>query len=582
MRKIPVLPLLLLAVLTFQGNYTSSKLSNSMLGVLGKMSDKDSLICWVFFTDKGPATEALLAKPENVVSKRSIERRMKYLPQDRILDASDLPVFQGYIDQLEALGTKVKGKSKWLNSVSLKVAKTDIKKIESLHFVKNLDLVSRFSKRYQSEVPTEAQNNQKSLRVPDMIYDLDYGPSLTQNQMMQVPALHNLGITGTGVMVGVFDAGFNRLDHEAFAQLDIHATWDFVNGDPGVGDSLDMGEGSHGTNVLSAIAGYKPGSLIGPAYGATFLLAKTENTDSETPVEEDNWIAAMEWADSIGVDIVTSSLGYLEYDPPFQSYTWQNMDGNTARITVAADLAVGKGIAVFVSAGNEGMNATHNTLGAPADGDSVVSVGATDNSGSRAYFSSVGPTSDGRIKPDIMAMGQGVRVASYWTANGYGLASGTSFSCPLAAGVAALVLSQRSWITPMQLAEALKSTASNSLSPNREYGWGMINGLAALNSIPVSGIHDEVSLPSGLRIIGNYPNPFNPSTKVDFEIPSSSVVKFDLYNAAGEKVMTLSEQQYSAGRHSFDLSTGSINSGVYFLKISTEKGSGVIKVILAR
>lgn len=582
MRKILILPLLLIALVSFQGNYTSSKLSRSMESVMGRMSDKDSVTCWAFFTDKGPSTEALLTTPEKFVAKRSIERRKKYLPQDRLFDASDLPVYQGYIDAIESMGIKVKGKSKWLNSASMKVAKSDIKKLESLPFVATLDLVTRFSKRYKGEGPEEPQSDLKMLKGTKVLYDLDYGPSLTQNQMMQVPALHNLGITGAGVMVGVFDAGFNRLDHEAFANLDIHATWDFVNGDPGVGDSLDMGEGSHGTHVLSAIAGYKPGSLIGPAYGAKYILAKTENTESETPVEEDNWIAAIEWADSIGVDLVTSSLGYLEYDPPFQSYTWQNMDGNTARITIAADLAVGKGIAVFVSAGNEGLDATHNTLGAPADGDSVVSVGAVDNSGTRAYFSSVGPTSDGRIKPDIMAMGQGVRVASFWTTTGYGISSGTSFSCPLAAGVAALILSQRPSITPMQLAAALKSTASRANNPDREYGWGIINGLAALNSIPATGIEDQASVPTGLRILGNYPNPFNPSTKVDFELPSASLVKFDLYNAAGERVMTLSEQQFPAGTHSFDLSVGAINSGVYFLKITSEKGTGVVKVVLAR
>ncbi len=582
MKKILSLPLLLVALIIFAGSHSSSKLSRSMESVMGRMSDKDSVICWVFFTDKGPASESLLASPEKILSNRSIERRKKYLPPGQIIDSSDLPVFQGYIDAIEALGISIKGKSKWLNSVSMKVAKTDIKRLESLPFVSSLDLVTRYSKRYKAATPTGNEDNLMGMKGSKVLFDFDYGPSLTQNQMVKVPELHNLRVTGTGVMVGVFDAGFNRLDHEAFVGLDIHATWDFVNGDPGVGDSLDMGEGSHGTNVLSAIAGYKPGKLIGPAFGATYLLAKTENTDSETPVEEDNWIAAIEWADSIGVDLVTSSLGYLEFDPPFQSYTWQTMDGNTARITIAADLAVGKGIAVFVSAGNEGLDATHNTLGAPADGDSVVSVGAVDNSGSRAYFSSVGLTTDGRIKPDIMAMGQGVRVASSWTTTGYGTSSGTSFSCPIAAGVAALVLSQRPWITPVELANALRSTANNSTTPNREYGWGIINGLAALNSIPMVGIDDETSQPSGFKINGNYPNPFNPSTKVEFELPAASLVKFELYNPAGEKVIAQTEKNFPAGKNSFELSVGTINSGIYFLKITTERGTGVVKVVLAR
>lgn len=582
MKKLPGLLFLLIAFFTFSGSHTSSKLSRSMESVMGRMSDKDSIVCWVFLTDKGPAPEVLLSSPEKLISQRSIERRKKYLSPDKITDNSDLPVYAGYLNSIEKMGIRIKGKSKWLNSVSLKVAKTDIKKLEALPFVSSIDLVTRYSKRYKAETPAAPPSEGKALRGTKVLYDMDYGASLTQNQMLQVPALHNLRITGQGVMVGVFDAGFNRLDHEAFQGLDIHATWDFVNGDPGVGDSLDMGEGSHGTNVLSSIAGYKPGSLIGPAFGATYILAKTENTESETPVEEDNWIAAIEWADSIGVDLVTSSLGYIEYDPPFQSYTWQNMDGNTARITIAADLAVGKGIAVFVSAGNEGHHATRNTLGAPADGDSVVAVGAVDNTGSRAYFSSVGPTSDGRIKPDIMAMGQGVRVASSWTTTGYGYSSGTSFSCPIAAGVAALILSQRPWITPLELTAALKSTANNANNPNREYGWGIINALAALNSIPVVSVNDEASLPSGFKILGNYPNPFNPSTRVDFELSVASPVTFELYNSAGERVISRSENGFSAGRHSYDLSVGNINSGVYFLKITSAQGTGVLKLVLSR
>ena len=155
-----------------------------------------------------------------------------------------------------------------------------------------------------------------------------------------------MGYTGQGVTVCVMDAGFNRLSHEVFSAMNIIAAYDFVNNDPDVGDSTDLGNGSHGTQTLSAIGGFKEGKLIGPAFGANFILAKTENTDSETPIEEDNWIAALEWADSIGVDVTSTSLGYLDYDPPFVGYTWENMDGNTARITIAADLAVKKGIVV--------------------------------------------------------------------------------------------------------------------------------------------------------------------------------------------------------------------------------------------
>ncbi len=583
MKKLALIPFLFLVLITFQGNYSTSKLSRSMETVVGRMSDTDSVLCWVFFKDKGPSTEKYLKNPSLVVTQKSIERRRKFKSEQNLIDETDLPVYSGYIDEFQKMGLQVKGKSKWLNSVSMYVAKSEVLKIEKLPFVSHLDLVVRFSKKYSSDLVEAPSTDQTKMILDNKDkFDLDYGQSLTQNQMMSVPAMHNLGITGAGVTVCVLDAGFNNLQHESFSQMTILDKWDFVNNDGGVGDSLDMGSGSHGTNVLSAIGGYKPGKLIGPAYGASYLLAKTENTDSETPIEEDNWIAGIEWADSLGADLATSSLGYLEYDPPFQSYTWQDMDGNTARITRAADLAVSKGIAVFVSAGNEGMDATHNTLGAPADGDSVISVGAVDASRSRAYFSSVGLTVDGRVKPDIMAMGQGVRVASSYTLNGYSQSSGTSFSCPLAAGVGALILSQRPNISPVELANSLRSTADNASNPNREYGWGIINGLAALNSIPAMSIDDAAQTPSDIRVYGNYPNPFNPSTKIDFELSSISELTIDLYNATGEKVKRLGRGFFEPGRHTIDVEAGGLNSGVYFVKLKTSKSSKVVKIVLSK
>ncbi|GAB1350011.1 S8 family serine peptidase [Ignavibacteriales bacterium] len=583
MKKLTLIPFLFLVIITFQGNYSTSKLSRSMETVVGRMSDKDSVLCWVFFKDKGPATDKYFSNPSLVVTQKSIERRKKFRSEANILDETDLPVYTGYIDDLQKMGLQIKGKSKWLNSVSLYVAKSEVLRVEKLPFVSHIDLVVRFSKRYSDDSVEQATIDQSKMIMDKKdVYDLDYGQSFPQNLMMQVPALHNLGINGAGVTICVLDAGFNNLQHESFSQMRILNKWDFVNNDGGVGDSLDMGSGSHGTNVLSAIGGYKPGKLIGPAYGASYLLAKTENTDSETPVEEDNWIAGIEWADSLGADLATSSLGYLEYDPPFQSYSWQDMDGNTARITRAADLAVSKGIVVFVSAGNEGMDPSHNTLGAPADGDSVISVGAVDASGSRAYFSSVGTTVDGRIKPDIMAMGQAVRVASSYTVTGYSQSSGTSFSCPLAAGVGALILSQRPNISPVVLAQALRTTADNSSNPNREYGWGIINGLAALNSIPAMNVDEATETPSDIRVYGNYPNPFNPSTKIDFEISTLSELTIDLYNSAGERVKRLGTGVKEPGKHTINIDGSGLNSGVYFVKIKSSMSSKVIKIVLSK
>jgi hypothetical protein len=245
-----------------------------------------------------------------------------------------------------------------------------------------------------------------------------------------------------------------------------------------------MGTGTHGTMTLSTIGGFSSGNLIGPAFNSTYILAKTENTDSETPIEEDNWIAAMEWADSIGVDVTSTSLGYIDFDPPWPSYTWMDMDGNTTVITNGADYAAQIGIVVVNSAGNEGYNSSHNTLGAPADGDSVITAGAVNSDGSRASFSSVGPTVDGRIKPDIMALGSWNVVADPYNDYSFTYANGTSFSCPLSAGVAALILSANPSLTPMQVRDAMRNTASQNTNPDNLYGWGILNALAAVNYFP--------------------------------------------------------------------------------------------------
>jgi hypothetical protein len=260
--------------------------------------------------------------------------------------------------------------------------------------------------------------------------------------------------------------------------LNVLGTWDFVNNNINVGDEDDFGSGVHGTLTLSALGGYHPGSLIGPAYAASYVLAKTENTESETQVEEDNWVAAMEWAEeNYGPDITSTSLGYIDFDNGF-AYTADDLDGNTAIITIAGDIAASLGILVVNSAGNSGPGPT--TLGAPADGDSVLAVGAVTPWGEIAGFSSRGPTGDGRIKPEVVAQGVQVVSASPWDDN-YVLPNGTSLSCPLVAGAAALLIQAFPDATNMQIFESLKITASQSYEPNNRYGWGIVNAWAGYN-----------------------------------------------------------------------------------------------------
>jgi len=305
---------------------------------------------------------------------------------------------------------------------------------------------------------------------------LDYGFSYQQNALIRVPEVHNLGIDGTGVRIGMLDTGFRYQLNEAFRRLRVVAEFDFINGDSVTSNQEGQDAANqdlHGTETLSVIGGFCPGRLIGPAFGAEYVLAKTEYVPTETPVEEDFWVAGIEWLEAKGVDVVSSSLGYLDW------YSYQDMDGNTAVTTRAADIAVSKGVVVVNSAGNEGNSSWHYII-APADGDSVIAVGAVDGNGVLASFSSRGPTADGRIKPDVVAMGAGVYMAGPVHATDFRVGSGTSFSCPLVAGVAALILAAHPHLTPMQVAEALRQTADRARNPGNDYGWGLIDAWKAL------------------------------------------------------------------------------------------------------
>ncbi|MBE2280640.1 MAG: S8 family serine peptidase, partial [Ignavibacteriaceae bacterium] len=520
----------------------SGKIGAGLRAQYSSVLQNEEVLVWIFFTDKNTSLN-LLSSPEQVVSQKSLQRRSKVLPAENLIDYSDLPVSLNYISTLEELGIKIKQKSKWFNGVSAYLNAAKINEILNLSFVREIDIVYKLKKSPPIEEDQLEAGNFELIQ-PEGVHALDYGASFTQNNQISVPAVHDLGVTGQGIYICVMDAGFNRLSHESFNAMNIIATWDFVNNDPGVGDSTDMGSGTHGTQTLSTIGGYKPGQLIGPAFGATYMLAKTENTVSETPIEEDNWIAAAEWADSIGVDVTSTSLGYITFDPPYTSYTWQDMNGNTCRITIGADIAASKGIVVVNSAGNEGFNATRNTLGAPSDGDSVLAIGAVTSTGTRSSFSSVGNTVDGRIKPDVMAMGSSVRVASTSNNTQYTTASGTSFSCPLAAGVAALILSFNPNLTPMQVINTMRNTASQAANPNREFGWGILNAQQAIlfattpDATPPDPVTDLQAInptSNSLQLSWTVPNDTSPGGVRNFDIrysltPISDTIAFNSAN----------------------------------------------------
>lgn len=458
------------------------KLSQRLWRVYQSAREDDEFLVWIYFTDKGRNLSVKYEAVRQSLTPKSRQRRLTVRAAADLVDFADFPLEESYVTAVRQHVQQFRHASKWLNAVSARATKRQIDLIRSLAFVKTIDLVARFRARVPEPIelpsvitPTGAEAAQVQGAFP-----FDYGPSLGQLSQINVPAVHNLGNFGQGVVIGVFDTGFNNLDHEAFQMMRIIAAHDFVNGDDDVGDGSDMGKGSHGTWTLSVIGGFAEGQLIGPAFGADYILAKTENTESETPREEDNWVAALEWAEGLGVDVISSSVGYLDFDPGFGDYTWRDMDGQTATITRAAVMAVERGIVVVNAAGNFGRNPSHNTLIAPADGDGVIAAGAVNRDGMRAFFSSVGPTVDGRIKPDLMALGVGARVASARDRRGYQALDGTSFSCPLLAGTAALILSAHPDWSPAHVLNALRRTASNAADPNNLIGWGIVDALAAV------------------------------------------------------------------------------------------------------
>ncbi len=476
---------------------------------MGASETLDAKPYWVYFHDKGyrssSAISDALNNPKNILSSRSISRRLKLAPVNTITE-SDLPVNPDYVTQIsKSSGKPLRHISRWLNAVSFELSETEVSLISEFAFVEKVEPVRSFLRQDRDIIVHE--EHQIDPYIPRSDPDLDYGTSLRQNAFINAPELHDRGYLGRGVMVGVCDAGFDNLDHNCFAEIDIVDSWDFVNDDDEVGDEDDMGDGNHGTKILSIIGGYQEGRLIGIAPEASYVLAKTENTEREVEVEEDHWVAAVEWMDSLGVDIVTSSLSYSDW------YEYEDMDGNTAVTTVVADRASEVGIVIVNAMGNTGRGDYPETkMGAPADGDYVISVGATNRDSSRASFSSHGPTWDERIKPDLMSYGVSVKFASSRNNQDYAAGAGTSFSTPAIAGLCALLIQANPYLSPVTLLDALKESANNAEEPDTLMGWGIPDGLAVFETFNQPEIEIEINMRGGWTTISH-----NLSNEVDFD-----------------------------------------------------------------
>lgn len=436
---------------------------------------EDSLRVWVFFVDKRIADAAAYRRAlqayAQTLTPHARQRRL-LRREDDLVDIYDLPVPETYVRQTQALGARVRARSRWLNAVSVVATPDAIQRIRALPFVRAVTPVARF-RRTPPPPPVD-------LPLPKPTgthHRLDYGDSFTQLDQLRVPALHDIGLSGRGVLIALLDTGYH-LNHEAFDSLRtrVVAEWDFIHNDGTTSDQAGQdgpGQHDHGTETLSVIGGFAPGRLIGPAYGARFLLAKTESIAFEEQIEEDWWMQAIEWADSLGADIVSSSLGYNAW------YEFSDMDGQTGVTTRAAVIAVNRGIVVVNAMGNEGQSGWQKMI-APADADGIISVAAVDATGNRAEFSSKGPTFDGRIKPDVAAMGVSVLLANPGNATGYLRLNGTSFATPLVAGVAALLLEAFPHWTPVRMLQALQTTASQAAAPDTLLGYGIADALDAL------------------------------------------------------------------------------------------------------
>ncbi|MBL7994269.1 S8 family peptidase [bacterium] len=573
-----------------------NKIGMALKNRLSKMSLGEKELVWIYFKDKGADVNLKKNRAFQTLSSKALKRRAKVRSSDKLVDERDIPVSQDYSKALEEKGITIRNSSKWFNAVSAWATRDQIEMLNNVDFIITIDPVARFQKKKgidESEsVELTHVLNKVSLSEFDSLF---YGYSYSQLKQIKVPEMHQLGFFGQGVTIALLDNGFRLLSHEALLGMNIVDTYDFVDKKENVAPvNSSAAFGSHGINTLSVIGGYKAGKLIGPAYKSDYILARTENDSSETPLEEDNWIAAMEWVEGLGADIISSSLGYINFDSSGaltydkSVYNWTWMNGDSTRITKAANIGVGMGLVVVNSAGNEFANISHNTLGAPADGDSVIAVGAVDASGIRAAFSSVGPTTRGRIKPDVMAMGYAVSMASATNTTGYVLNPGTSFSCPLTAGVCALMLSAHPGLTPAQVRWALKMTADNAGSPNNQYGYGIINALAASNYFGITGIPDTANTPDQYFLYQNASNPFGDETVIRYDVAKAGRVRITVYNVLGQEVKMLIDRHHSVQSgytitwDGKDRHGNAVSSGMYFYRLEGNKFSTTKKMILVR
>jgi len=431
---------------------------------------------WIFFTDKGVQRADGVPAPCADGFRGKVQERWERAGWTG--DSDDLPVNEGYVRKLAGEGIRVRRQSRWLNAVSAWLDDRQRESVVALPFVRDIRPVAVYRRPVDPSLPLDTDDGREAGGSGERAHRLKYGPSLRQFEMVQLPSLHDIGFRGAGVTVCVMDSGF-RKDHRVFHTCLLTDEYDFVFDDDDTQDEPEDAPGAmgHGTGTWSLVGGRQDGKLIGGAFEADYLLAKTEDIRSEAVTEEDDWVAGLEWADERGVDIVNSSLGYYNW------YAKEDFDGTTAITSVAAGKAAKRGILVVNSAGNRGTLGSESLV-APADAFGILAVGAVIPSGRISSFSSRGPTADGRTKPEVVAQGENVFSASWNSTNAYTRSYGTSYSCPITASAAAALLSARRDWSAAQLREAIMMTASRADSPDNDFGWGVVKILDAYRYLP--------------------------------------------------------------------------------------------------
>ncbi len=531
------------------------------------------------FKDK-TGTSFSINNPNQFLSAKSIERRNKqHIP----IDETDFPIPVRYIDSVRLAGNVIiLNQSKWLNQVCIETEDAAaILKINKFSFVKRFQPVMRISnQQYISKNKfTEEINKIVSPQSPTDPSDYySYGNSFEQINIHEGEFLHNKGFHGEGMLLAIIDAGFYHYQTlPAFDSVrmnnQIADTYDFVANKVNVNE-----ENSHGMQCFSIIAGNIPGEIVGSSPKAKFYLYRSEDASSESPVEEQNWIAAAERADSIGIDVISTSLGYSTFDNPIFNYSYQDMNGKTTMIAKAATLAAKKGMIVLAAAGNEGANSWHYIL-TPGDADSIITVGAVNSSGIPARFSSYGPSSDGRVKPTVASVGVATAISS--TSGAIVTGNGTSFATPNMAGLVTCLWQAFPEFTNMEIIEAVKKSSSIFNSPDARIGYGIPNFRIAFEDLLEVRILRNITSILANERLKIYPNPFKNNFTVLINPKNTAVTLFRLYDAEGKfyyskKVPLSAEQPQVVHFQNMPV----LQRGIYFLKLNNGNYNQTVKVIV--